>query len=292
MESFDSHNKCLISGSWELKPLKKYYKDYLVKSKPVGFVFSRRIPTEAELTDHYNQYGRNEVLSPVTLKRFKELLDEFEKYKKTGRLLDIGCSIGMFLLEARKRGWEVYGTEYTDAAVQICRKNGIEMFQGKLDADWFPENHFDVITSFEVIEHINNPVEEVNNVRKVLRQGGLFYFTTPNFNALERYILGPKYNIIDYPEHLCYYTKHTANFLLTNNGFKRKKLTTTGISVSRIKAGLKHSEQSNGFSVSADEKLRTGMENNKFAGFVKKGVNGLLNFLGLGNALKGWYEKK
>jgi 2-polyprenyl-3-methyl-5-hydroxy-6-metoxy-1,4-benzoquinol methylase len=290
MESFHKHTECLISGSKTLKPLKKYNHAYLVKSKPAGFVFCERIPTPEELTTHYNLYGRNETLSPVTVIRLYELLDQFEKYRNTNRLLDVGCSIGLFLDIARQRGWEVYGTEYTDAAIRICEGKGIKMKKGKLNPGWFDAGSFDIVTSTEVIEHINNPVEEVRNIHKILRPGGLFYFTTPNFNALERYIIGPKYNIIEYPEHLSYYTKKTANYLLTKNGFKKRKLTTTGFSISRMRSSLQNN-QTNAGVASADEVIRTKMEKNKLAKLSKRTINGLLNLFSIGNAMKGWYIK-
>lgn len=292
MEPYSKHTKCLISGSEILKPLKGYEKDFLVKSKPVGFVFCSRIPTADELSAHYNKYSREDYLSPLTVKRYHQLLDEFEPYRQTGRILDVGCGVGFFLSVAKERGWEVYGTEYTDKAIAKCREKGINMQQGKLDPAWFPEGYFDIISSFEVIEHINNPVEEVTNMCRLLRKGGLFYFTTPNFNALERYLLKDKYNIIEYPEHLSYYTKRTVNYLLTHQGFARKKLVTTGVSVTRIKTSLRMSRERYVSSVSTDENIRLGMEKSGFKRAMKNAVNGLLNLFGIGNSLKGWYIKK
>lgn len=122
MTEFQQHTECLISGSTDLRPVKGYEKHYLVKSHPVGFVFCSRIPSTEELIKYYEGYGRQDYLSPITVKRYHELLDEFEKYRKTGKILDIGCSIGLFLTEAQKRGWEVHGTEFTDDAIEICKE--------------------------------------------------------------------------------------------------------------------------------------------------------------------------
>lgn len=286
------HTKCLISGSEKLKPLKGYERHYLVKSQPVGFIFCSRIPTVTELISYYDKYPRNDYLSPVTVKRYNELLDQFEKYRKTGKMLDVGCGIGLFLIEAKKRGWEVYGTEFTDRAIEICREKGIQMEQGKLDPAWYTENSFDVVTSWEVMEHINNPLEEVSNIRQILRPGGLFFFTTPNFNAFERYVLKSNYNVIEYPEHLCYYTKRTMNYLLKNNGFSREKMTTTGISLTRIRTSMKQGKEKLISATSTDELLRTSLEKNIIKRGLKNTVNGILNLLGIGNSLKGWYVKK
>ena len=96
---------------------------------------------------------------------------------------------------------------YTD--IEICRKKGISMHKGVLNTENYEEESFDIITSFEVIEHINNPIPELKNFYKLLRKGGLVYLTTPNFNSLLRYRLKSEYNVICYPEHLSYYTPKT-----------------------------------------------------------------------------------
>ena len=290
---FKTHSACLISGSNDLRPLRGYEKHYLVKSHPVGFVFCSRIPTPNELITHYEKYPRYVYISPITIQRFHELLDSFEKYRKTGRIIDIGCGVGGFLIEAQKRGWEVHGTEYTDKAIEICEANNIKMKQGALKPDWYAPDSFDIVTSFEVIEHINNPIEEVQNIRKILRPGGLFYFTTPNFNAIERLYLKADYNVIEYPEHLSYYTKSTIHYLLSRNGFKKKKLVTTGISITRLKAGTKKNfAETYANSENTDEKVREMFERNRFTGFMKSSINWVLNLFGVGSAMKGWYEKK
>ena len=168
------HTECLISGSTNLKKLNGYEEANLVKSKPLGFVFSKSIPTTEELVKHYEKYSRQDYLSPVTIKRYDELLEMFEKYRKTNRILDVGCGVGYFLQHAAKKGWQVYGTEFTDAAIESCREKGIIMNQGALSVEWFEKESFDIITSFEVLEHINNPRPEVAGFYSLLRRGGCF----------------------------------------------------------------------------------------------------------------------
>jgi 2-polyprenyl-3-methyl-5-hydroxy-6-metoxy-1,4-benzoquinol methylase len=283
------HDKCLISGSVILKPLKGYEQHFLVKSFPLGFVFASKIPTEQELIDHYKKYPRTTEISPITIRRYNELLDDFEKYRKTGRILDIGCDVGHFLKEAQKRGWGVNGTEFTDLPIEKCRASGIHMNKGKLDPAWYNKGMFDIVTSFEVIEHINNPVEEVRNINLVLREGGLLYVTTPNFNSVERYFLKSKHTAICYPDHLCYYTPHTLNHLLKGNGFKKHKIIATGFSLNRLKAGL--NKTNNVVGTSSDEKIRKILDANVFMVLIKQGINRLLSLLGIGNAIKGWFIK-
>lgn len=303
MEATNSnqHTRCIVCNSPELATLSNYEKHNMVKCAKCGMVFMKLIPTLEELNNHYKNYSydREVYVSPVTIKRYNELLDEFEKYKLTGNMLDVGCGVGLFLNVAKQRGWNVYGTEYSDKAVEICTAKGIEMKKGKLNAKAF-DIPFDIITSFEVIEHINNPNEELDNINALLRKGGLFYCTTPNFNALARFYVKADYNVISYPEHLSYYTPSTIKYLGKKHGLKALRVATTGISITRIinsKPSPKtvSTEQKtaspNVGSETADEKLRQTFENNKLASIAKSMANWLFTVTGTGSALKAYFVK-
>ncbi len=291
MSSIEFHKSCLICGLDRLNELPAYQDSFLCQCHSCSFVFAKRIPTEQELIDHYGKYARNDYLSPITIKRYHELLDSFEPYRKTGRILDVGCGIGYFLEEAKKRGWKVFGTEYTDDAVEICRGKGIDMKQGKLNPEDFSAESFDVITSFEVIEHINNPIEEVQNFNTLLRKGGLVYLTTPNFNSLLRYRLKADYNVISYPEHLSYYTPQTIKKLFKKCGFSTKRIQTTGISLTRLRTSTGKSDQQFISKDSDDEAVRNKIESKWYLGLAKNLVNGALSIFGVGDSLKGRFIK-
>ena len=275
-----------------------YQKHQLVKCSNCGFVFMERIPSAEELDTHYAKYNYTveSYLSPITIKRYGLFLDEFEAYRRTNRILDVGCGRGWFLLEAKKRGWEVYGTEFSDVAIQMSEERGIKMEQGSLNDHSFSGLDFDVITSIEVIEHINNPLDETRHIHRLLRKGGLFYCTTPNFNAYLRYQLKDQYNVINYPEHLSYYTKRTLKRLFASQGFKPLKLLTTGISISRSitskQSNNKEKKEKLISKESQDEKLRQQIEGKWYLGLAKTVVNKALTVLGLGISLKGYFVKR
>lgn len=289
-----SHTKCLICESTKLLPMKGYESNYLVSCADCSFVFAQKIPTEKELNDHYSTtYTREDYLSPITIKRYHEILNKLESYRQTGNLLDIGCGVGYFLEVAKERGWKVYGTEYTDESMNINKAKGFNMHQGKLNAANYAPEFFDVITSFEVIEHINNPIEEVNNISQILRKGGAFYCTTPNFNSLLRAQLGNNWNVIAYPEHLSYYTPKSIDILLSKAGFKKLEIVTTGISITRFKKSRDQSiTESHITGQSTDENLRVQMESKWYLGLAKNLINALLTALGVGDSLKVLYVKK
>ncbi len=290
--SSDLHKKCLICAHLQLTPLPRYNDTHLVKCGKCGFVFARKIPTPQELIKHYEGYGRNDYLSPITIKRYHELLDTFEKYRKTGRMLDVGCGIGYFLDVAKERGWEVHGTEYTDEAVAICRKKNIPTQQGPLDISNYSEASFDVIASFEVIEHINNPNSEMEKISTLLRSGGLFYCTTPNWSSLSRIMLKQQWTVIVYPEHLSYYTVSTLKKLTQKHGFNTIKTITSGFSRTRMQQTYKGIHEPVISENTADERLRKKMESHAFLRFVKWGINAMLAFFRKGDTIKIWAVKR
>lgn len=272
--------------------IKGWERAHLARCKACSFIFARLIPDESTLMKHYQGYGRNDFLSPITIKRYHELLDRFEPFRKTGKILDVGCGIGYFLEEAAKRGWEVHGTEFTDRAMEICTQKGISMKQGPLNPDLYNPQSFDVITSFEVIEHINNPHTDIQHFATLLRAGGLVYITTPNFNSLSRIITGNKWNVVTYPEHLCYYTPRTLRFLFQKHGFDVMHLQTTGISISRIKISHHIASAKPVSRESDDEKIRQMAENKWYMRMLKDTANGILTLFKKGDTLKGMFVKK
>ncbi|MEO5643284.1 MAG: class I SAM-dependent methyltransferase [Bacteroidia bacterium] len=280
------HSHCLLCNSTQLSSKGKSYEHaYLVSCDSCGLVFGKRIPTPDELQSHYAQYIRDNSISPITVSRYEELLEQFEPYRKLNRILDIGCGDGHFLAVAQKKGWQVFGTEYTDEAVKVSRSKGIEIHQGSIQD--YTADQFDVITSFEVLEHINDGREHVKKINTLLRPDGLFYFTTPNFNSFSRKWLGGKWNVIEYPEHLTYYTVRTVTKLLKDAGFEKSSFRTTGFSPQRFKLSVGTATRVG----NSDESLRNAIEEKAFLRLAKKIVNGALNLFNSGDTLKGYFIK-
>ena len=242
-----------------------------------------------ELDDFYRAYAYDEegYLSPLTVKSYQALLDEFEPYRKTNRILDVGCGRGWFLMEAKKRGWEVFGSEYSKRAVELCEQDGITMHQGALSKDSFEAGSFDVVTSFEVIEHINNPKDDMACINQYLRPKGLLYVTTPNFNSLMRMYLKSDYNVIHYPEHLSYYTKTTLVRLAVRLGFKPVKFLSTGISLTRFNTSRNPESEKFISEESADERLRNSIDSKWYLGAIKGMANGNYDVDEYGDHIKG-----
>lgn len=287
------HTTCPLCSSKEIVNLPKYNGAKLASCVECSFIFSERIPTGIELDAFYDkEYEVTSFLSKITIARYNDLLDKFEKYRKTNRILDVGCGHGFFLEIAKSRGWKVYGSDYADSCVDMCTKKGIDMHSGTMTDDAFIPEIFDVITSFEVLEHISTPNEELKNLNRLLRKGGVLYVTTPNFNALLRYRLGEQYDIINYPEHLTYFTRKTLRSAFEKNGFKKLKIWTTGMSITHYKTSRGMSNQQYVSETSDDEILRHKIENRWHLKQLKSFANWWLNLFKIGDSLKGTFVKK
>lgn len=264
--------------------MSRYRVAYLAYCIKCNFVFSVRIPSNSEILRNYVNYSRNKPLNSVTELRYRKLASDFKRYQNTKNWLDVGTGDGHMLSIALQQGWNVYGTELTDDAVIGCRSKGIMIHQGDLDTVPFEDGTFDIISFIEVLEHLNDPHRWISESCRLLRTGGLIYITTPNFNSLSRFLLKEYWSVIQYPEHLCYYTQKTLHNLLNEHGFKKKRFQTTGFSFSRFG----HNSPTL-LEYSIDDKVRSIAEKNLIVQYAKQLANTALNITHLGDTLKAWY---
>lgn len=145
--------------------------------------------------------------------------------RTSGKILDIGCATGVFLNSMQKHGWECYGVEPSDFASDYAiNRLGLNIFHGYLTDGIFEENFFDVITLWDVIEHLSEPVETLQIISKILKPGGLLVVTTPNANSWERKIFGEYWAGWDVPRHYHIFTPNTLQSLLSPMGFRAFKI--------------------------------------------------------------------
>jgi SAM-dependent methyltransferase len=287
-----SHQSCPLCESKKTQDLSGYEHAFLSKCSSCSFIFSKAIPSDQELEEYYSsEYELTEFFSPITAKRYEEILDGFEHLKKTKNLLDVGTGSAFFAEIAIKRGWNVYGTELTDDTIQAAEQKGLKMSKGKLEDIHFEADFFDLVVCIEVIEHVSFPVTFVKEIERSLRLGGAVYITTPNFNSYLRRKLKGQYDVIGYPNHLAYFTTDTLKSLFSKNGFSKKSILTSGISRTRLKTSTGKSNQAFVSETSDDEILRHRIERKWYLRALKKMINWGLNCFKLGDSIKATFIK-
>ncbi len=193
-------------------------------------------------SDYYLQrqeyYLKNIIVDPLyglenpNIADFREGLKLVESFKQTGRLLDVGCGMGIFLSMAKEKGWDVFGVDISEYAINFAKeKFGLNCFVGQLKDVNLPDNYFDVITLWDVLEHFKSPLEELAEIKRILSNGGIILFDTPNVESLMRLIAHWTYKatggLFKYPVkklyhqfHLYYFSPGTLKMLLTKAGFE------------------------------------------------------------------------
>lgn len=291
------HTKCVLCGSSSLKNI---FGDshFISKCSKCSFVFSRKIASPEVLQEFYDRYPFSDVYFELTKSRYISALEQFESYRSTNKILEIGCGEGYFLDESRKNNWKTYGTEISTSLLKNATKKNHTMFKS---LDEIPESEygqFDIIVSLEVIEHLPNPHYYIEKFEKLLRKDGGLYMTTPNFNSLARHILGANWNNIVFPEHLCYFTKKTMKKLLTKYNFQEKYTKTEGISPSRFAYTFlkwRHKDKTTKFKYDYNERdrnLSAQIDKKSLLSLIKKATNRFLNTTNSGETLKVFYVKK
>ncbi|MFX0199428.1 MAG: methyltransferase domain-containing protein [Candidatus Hodarchaeota archaeon] len=112
-------------------------------------------------------------------------------YKKRGKLLDVGCSTGELLEAAQKKGFSCWGVEPNKWACSFAnKKRGLKVINGELQKFSFESNFFDVVSYMEVIEHIPDPLGELREINRILKNDGILMLSSPNFGCEESHELG------------------------------------------------------------------------------------------------------
>lgn len=136
-------------------------------------------------------------------------------------LLDIGCSTGIFLSAAQQAGWNVTGLEPSRWAADIAssRLSGTEIVVSTLEKAVFPAENFDIITLWDVIEHLPYPSEVLLSIHRWLKPSGWLFLNTPNIASIPARALGARWMLL-LREHIWYFTPQTLQILLSKCGFR------------------------------------------------------------------------
>jgi SAM-dependent methyltransferase len=143
-----------------------------------------------------------------------------------GRLLDVGCSTGQFLAKARGAGWDACGIEYSAGSADFARRHfDLPVEQGSIHDTALADGSLDLVTMFDVIEHVPDPAADLARAWRLLRPGGWYVASTPNIDGLfpqASYNLARRLDYWPHPEppyHLYQFSVRTLSAMLVQAGF-------------------------------------------------------------------------
>jgi len=131
------------------------------------------------------------------------------RWPARGRLLDVGCAAGFFLAEARAF-YDVRGVELSAWSSAFAREHlGLPVFTGTLQDAALPADHFDIVTLWDVIEHVPDPVSLLTEASRVLRPGGRLVLTTGDWGSAYARSRGVEWHLLEPPWHLTMFSRQT-----------------------------------------------------------------------------------
>ena len=219
---------CSYCGADEGNILKKIGPYSIQCCSGCGFVYLNPRPSEEDLSayyqEHYLPQDDNSIQAWKEMMRsvFSKAAEVIERTKPKGTLLDIGCGFGFFLQEMQYRGWEVTGIELSAPGISYARDVlCANVYQSSLEQTDFPNNCYDVITAFYVIEHSYDPIIFLKKIHSLLKPGGIVLLRYPHTRPLGCLLKSIRLqnNVYDIPFHLSDFSPLTIERFLLKAGF-------------------------------------------------------------------------
>jgi SAM-dependent methyltransferase len=178
----------------------------------------------------YDPYIASPWANPNLLKRIQHLSALKQRWRlveqwaprRSGKrtILDIGCATGSFLAAA-SAAWQTVGVEFSAEAAQRAREQfGLTVYQGSVEHAPLTPGQFDVVTMWDVLEHVPNPTETLRCAHRLLRPDGILLARVPNLDAWDARLFGDAWAGLDQPRHMFVTSEATLARLLEGTGFQ------------------------------------------------------------------------
>ena len=220
---------CPVCEASKGEPLYREGSFQMVRCLSCQFVFLNPRPSTESLLSFYQDYLPEEESSIESWEKmmksvFHRAATLLGQHRKDGRLLDVGTGFGFFLTEMKNKGWEVAGVEISRKAIDYARDVlGLTVHLGPAEKVGFPDNYFDAVTGFYVVEHLPAPLAFLRECYRILKPGGLLLLryphTTPIKNVL--HFFGIRNRLYDLPAHLSDFSPKMIQQCLEKIGFRK-----------------------------------------------------------------------
>ncbi len=166
----------------------------------------------------YVDYDQDKLPMIPTFKKYLAWLKQLAPDQ--GQLLDLGAATGFFVKLAKADGWSSTGVEISDYAAAMGRERGLKIMTGVLTDLSLPPDYYEAVTMLDVLEHLTDPAQTIEEVKKIIKPGGLLLINTPDAGSLIAKILGKYWHLLVPPEHLHYFSQSNLIKFLASRGFE------------------------------------------------------------------------
>ena len=188
------------------------------------------MPVDYDALYRGEDYGRDHVKAVrrragARWARFPTYLPFFERLGPAGgrSLLEIGCGVGKVASAAVAHGWRVTGFDVSDQAIAVAREHlSCPLYQGTIDDAVARGETYDVVASFEVLEHLREPAAFLSKMRSLLAPGGTAFLTVPNWDC-EPVQTTSRADLVP-PVHLSFFTRESLLALAARAGFRVREV--------------------------------------------------------------------
>ncbi len=226
--------RCLVCDGTAFERLFQRAGKWFWRCRSCELVFVHDIyPEFADDTGHLEEtytFGRLQEADAPKQRKMAAFLRELERYRRTNRLLEVGCGQGVFLERAASAGWRASGVDVLAPVAELARARGLEVFVGELHEARLPADAFDVVTMSEVIEHVVEPVPLMTEVARILRPGGVAVLGTGNARSWAARWRKERWSYYRFGGHLHirFYSPQSAEALARAAGFAAVACKTRG----------------------------------------------------------------
>ncbi len=222
---------CAVCGVDSTVPRAQVNGFIYVTCRQCGFVYLNPQLRPEALADSYNdaevrRYFFEQLLLPFVERdqepEFQSRLRRLTEMTGTNdlRLLDVGCAAGKFLMMAQEAGFRAEGLELNAEYVEFIRVHRRVAVRQELLADAvYPEDSFDVVTLWDVLEHVPDPRTLTAEIARILKPGGIVALTTINHDCFNERILGKRWRYWMPPDHVCSFSPAVLRRVLEESGF-------------------------------------------------------------------------
>jgi len=228
--------RCALCGADDTRPVAEIDALHIVRCRQCGLVYVNPRYPEGLLQGIYTEqyYDHDGIRNGLEFFGYDDYLSDEENIKITfrkrlktiellackGRLLDVGCATGFFLDLARSQDWEVLGSEVSEFSARYARERfGLDVRLGTLRQLHLDAASLNAVTMWDVIEHVVDPLGELQEVQRILRPQGILSVITPDAGSWMARLLGRRWEEFRrVREHIYFFSRRTMGDMLRKAG--------------------------------------------------------------------------